>query len=81
MRIAAMRKATVSGRRDALRQARAVAPTLRVACPQAALVYVELAFQEASGPAHTPQAFSVYPPAKAHFVYACPFGDCDGVST
>jgi len=40
---------------------------------------VELAFQEAAGPAYAPQAFSVYPPAKAHFVHACPFGDCDGV--
>lgn len=79
MRIAAIRKAAVSSRRDELRQARAAAPTLRVACPQAALVHVELAFEEASGPAHAPQAFSVYPPAKAHFVYACPFGDCDGV--
>jgi hypothetical protein len=42
-------------------------------------VRVDLAFHEASGPAHAPQAFSIYPPGKAHFVYECPFGDCNGV--
>jgi hypothetical protein len=65
-------------RREEFRQARAAAPTLREAFPAAAFVRVELAFQMESGPEHAPQAFSVYPPAKAHFVYACPFGDCDG---
>lgn len=79
MRIAALRKTAASSRRDELRQARAAAQALRIACPHAALVHVELAFQEFSGLSHAPQAFSVYPPAKAHFVYACPFGDCDGV--
>jgi len=80
MRFSSNRKsATVADRRDGLRQARAAAPTLRSVHPTAALVRVELAFQEESGLAHAPQAFSVYPPAKAHFVYACPFGDCDGV--
>jgi hypothetical protein len=77
-RPAAIRKAAIANRRDELRRARAAAPALRVACPQAGLVHVELAFQESSGLSHAPQAFSVYPPAKAHFVYACPFGDCDG---
>jgi hypothetical protein len=28
---------------------------------------------------HAPQTLCIYPPAKAHFAYACPFGDCDGV--
>jgi len=80
MRLSAPRKAAIpSDRRDVLRQARAAAPTLRVAYPRASLVRVELAFQETSRPEHTPQGFSIYPPAKAHFVYACPFGDCDGV--
>jgi hypothetical protein len=78
MRFSSNRKTPVD-RRDELRQARAAAPTLRSACPDAAVVRVELAFEEDSGPAHAPQAFSVYPPAKAYFVYACPFGDCDGV--
>lgn len=80
MRFSSNRKpASSSDRRDGLKQARATAPTLRAAYPAAARVQVELAFQEKSGLAHAPQAISVYPPAKAYFVYACPFGDCDGV--
>ena len=80
MRLSSNRKVgSPSDRKDELRQARTAAPTLRVAYPGAALVRVELSFQENSGLEHAPQAFSVYPPAKAHFVYACPFGDCDGV--
>jgi hypothetical protein len=66
-------------RRDELRQARAAASTLGSTCPEVASVRVELAFHVASGLAHAQQVFSIYPPAKAHFVYACPFGDCDGV--
>ncbi len=66
-------------RREALRKARASAPTLRMVSPEASLVRVELAFPTSdSRLAHAAQAFSVYPPAKAHFVYPCPFGDCDG---
>jgi hypothetical protein len=52
---------------------------LRMACPEAELVRVELEFQADPLLAHAPQAFSLYPAAKAHFAYACPFGDCDGV--
>jgi hypothetical protein len=70
--------APASDRRDVLRKARAAAPTLRTACPEAAVVRVELAFDSQSQPVHAPQTFSLYPPAKAHFVFACPFGDCDG---
>lgn len=68
-----------SDRRDELRKARAAAPALRTACPDAAVVRVELEFQADPLLAHAPQVFSLYPPAKAHFAYACPFGDCDGV--
>jgi len=65
-------------RREELRKARAAAPTLRVVCPEAAVVRVELSFQAESLMAQGGQAFSIYPAAKAHFVYPCPFGDCDG---
>jgi hypothetical protein len=79
MQLSSKRKAVPpSDPRDALRKARAAAPTLRAACPEVSLVRVELAFAEESRPGHAPQAFSIYPPAKAHFVFACPFGDCDG---
>jgi hypothetical protein len=66
-------------RREELRKARAAAPALRAACPEAALVRVELEFQADPLLAHAPQVLSLYPAAKAHFAYACPFGDCDGV--
>ena len=80
MRFPANKKvASPSDRRDDLRKARAAAPTLRTACPNAALVRVELEFQADPLLARAPQTFSIYPPAKAHFVFACPFGDCDGV--
>jgi hypothetical protein len=79
MQISPKRKAVLpSDPRDALRKARAAAPTLRAACPDVSLVRVELAFAGEARPVHAPQAFSIYPPAKAHFVFACPFGDCDG---
>lgn len=71
--------AAISSRDEELRKARAAAPTLRVACPEASLVRVELEFQADPLLAHAPQTLSIYPPAKAHFAYACPFGDCDGV--
>jgi hypothetical protein len=66
-------------RRDELRKARAAAPILRLACPEASVVRVDLEFQEDPRLAHAPQTLSLYPPAKAFFAYECPFGDCDGV--
>jgi len=42
------------------------------------VVRVELAFPAESLMAQGGQAFSIYPAAKAHFVYPCPYGDCDG---
>jgi len=73
------RKATPAElRREQLRQARIDAPTLRQFLPAAAQVWVELMFDADTRPAQAPRLFTVYPPAQAHFVYACPFGDCDG---
>ena len=68
-----------STRRDELRKARAAAPILRSACPEASVVRVDLEFQKSPLLAHAPQSLSLYPPAKAFFAYECPFGDCDGV--
>lgn len=80
MRFPAKKKtAFATVRQEELRKSRAAAPTLGAACPEAALVRVELEFQADPLLAHAPQTLSIYPPAKAHFAYACPFGDCDGV--
>ncbi len=62
-----------------MRRARADAPTLREYVPAASLVRVELSFSTDARLVPAPQQFTVYPPASAHFVYACPFGDCDGI--
>jgi hypothetical protein len=80
MRFSSVKKGpSPADRNEELRKARAAAPTLRAACPDAAIVRVELEFQANPLLAHAPQAYSLYPAAKAHFAYACPFGDCDGV--
>ena len=65
-------------RQDLQRQARNNAPTLRVLLPSARQVRVELAFDEDEHLANSPSAYTAFPPARAHFVYACAFGDCDG---
>lgn len=75
----ARKEATPEDRREELRKARASAPNLRTAWPDAAVVRVELEFQANAMLVHAPQAYSLYPAAKAHFAYACPFGDCSGV--
>jgi hypothetical protein len=73
------RKATPAElRRDQLRQARVDAPTLRQFLPAAAQVGVELTFAVDARLAQAPRMFTVFPPAQAHFVYACPIGNCDG---
>jgi len=73
------RKATPAElRREQLRQARVDAPTLQQLLPTAAQVRVELTFDADVRLADAPCQFTIYPPAQAHFVYACPFGDCNG---
>lgn len=80
MRLSRNKKAQAPwDRKDELRKGRAAAETLRVVHPNAASVSVELSFHADSQPSLAPQSFSLYPPAKAHFIYACPYGDCDGV--
>jgi hypothetical protein len=65
-------------RRDQLRKARLDAPTLRTLLPAAEQVSVELTFDMDARLAQAPVTSTVFPPAQAHFVYGCPFGDCDG---
>ncbi len=73
------RKATTAElMREQQRQARVDAPTLRQFLPAVAQVWVELAFDTDARLVQAPRMFTVYPSAQAHFVYSCPFGDCDG---
>jgi hypothetical protein len=66
-------------RQDQLRKARTNAQKLRDVHPDTALVEVQLEFLSAAEPRHTSQSFTLYPPARLHFSYPCPFGDCSGV--
>lgn len=65
-------------RRNQMRKARADAPTIGESMPEATQVDVDLVFAGISPPAPAPRTYTAYPAAQAHFVYACPFGDCDG---
>lgn len=64
-------------RTDRLRRDRAAASALREALPEARLLHLELRFE---GGANVPAAQShlLHPPARAFFVYPCPYADCDG---
>jgi hypothetical protein len=66
-------------RDEQLRLGRVGAPALRDMCPSAAMVTVTLRFPRATLPLHSEQAFVLYPAARAHFAYPCPYGNCDGV--
>lgn len=80
MRLSRNKKVLAVGdRRDELRKGRSAAETLRAACPDAASVRVELEFRSATDESLVPQVYSLFPPAKAHFVYPCPYGDCAGL--
>lgn len=79
MRLSRRRKTnSAADRQDQLRRARMGAPTLRDSSPAATEVRVELRFDSDTRLAPAPQQLTVFPPAQAHFVYSCPFGDCDG---
>ena len=79
-RVVVRRKPNDAERRRAqLQQARINAPKLGEFMPGVREVSDDLAFDGHSRLSQTHSRFTTYPPAQAHFVYACPLGDCDGV--
>jgi hypothetical protein len=66
-------------RAERLRRARASAPLVRETFPEVPRISVRLRFPNTEEPAHAEQSFVLYPGARAHFGYPCPFGDCDGI--
>ena len=64
-------------RSDRLRRDRAAALPLRLAFPAVQLLRVELSF-DGSANAPTPQSHLLHPPARAFFIFPCPYADCDG---
>jgi hypothetical protein len=73
------KKTARPGKDGELERSRAIAPTLEAFSPNARLVRVQIDFICESLPHHAQQAFLLHPPAKAHFAYPCPFGDCTGI--
>jgi hypothetical protein len=73
------KKTAKPGKDGELERRRAIAPVLEAAYPNARLVRVQLDFICESVPHHAQQAFLMHPPAKAHFAFPCPFGDCTGI--
>lgn len=78
--VARQKKPTPAERRmEIRRQARMSAPLLRDLHASVTHVRVELGFEPDSRLAATARSFTTYPPARAHFVYGCAFGDCNGI--
>lgn len=70
--------AVVSDRSFLLRRDRAAAPTLRAVYPSLAQLRIELRFDGSGGTLPVPQTHLLHPPARAFFVFPCPYADCDG---
>lgn len=61
-----------------LRRDRAAAPVLRTLFPALAQLQLELSFEAPTGVIPVPQMHLLHPPARAYFVFPCPYADCDG---
>ncbi len=61
-----------------LRRDRAAAPTLRAMFPAVQQLRLELRFEGSATTIPVPQTHVLHPPARAYFVFPCPYADCDG---
>ena len=57
---------------------RAAAQALRVTFPAVAQLRLELCFESDDAITPAPQAHVLHPPARAYFVFPCPYSDCSG---
>jgi hypothetical protein len=64
--------------RERQRRDRLVTPTLRVAYPQFSSLRLVFDFKDAGPFTPAPQVAVLHPPARAYFVFPCPYADCDG---
>jgi len=60
------------------RRNRLAAKELRVQYPQFATVRVDLVFDAEASQPPAPQSIVLHPPARAYFVYPCPYAGCSG---
>jgi hypothetical protein len=64
--------------REKQRRNRLAAKELRVQYPQFATVRVDLVFDDEASQPPAPQSIVLHPPARAYFVYPCPYNSCSG---
>ncbi len=64
--------------REKQRRNRLASKELRVQFPQFATVRVDLVFNDAAAQPPAPQSIVLHPPARAYFVYPCPYVSCSG---
>ena len=60
------------------RRDRMAAKELRVQFPQFATLRVDLVFNDELSNPPAPQTIVLHPPARAYFVYPCPYAGCSG---
>jgi hypothetical protein len=64
--------------REKQRLNRLAAKELRVQYPQFATIRVDLVFDDEASQPPAPQSIVLHPPARAYFVYPCPYASCTG---
>jgi hypothetical protein len=64
--------------REKQRRNRMAAKELRVQYPQFATIRVDLVFDDEVSQPPAPQSIVLHPPARAYFVYPCPYASCTG---
>ena len=64
--------------REKQRRNRLAAKELRVQFPQFATIRVDLVFNDEVSQPPAPQSIVLHPPARAYFVYPCPYASCTG---
>ncbi len=65
-------------RDERLRRDRATAQALRSAFPKIQQLRVDMRFEGSGANIPMPQSHLLYPPARAFFIFPCPYADCDG---
>src|SRR6187549_4091084 len=64
--------------REKQRRNRLMSKELRVQFPQLSSVRLDFAFNDEVSQPPAPQSIVLHPPARAYFVYPCPYASCTG---
>jgi hypothetical protein len=64
--------------REKQRRNRMAAKELRVQFPQFATIRVDFVYSDEVSQPPAPQSIVLHPPARAYFVYPCPYASCTG---